>query len=97
MKAISAVLLLSLTLACAPEAPPPPPPNVVLILADDLGWTGTSVQADPNNPDSKSDYYQTPNLERLAEQGLRFSDAYAPHPNCSPIHPVVAPNGSHRK
>ena len=84
MKAISAVLLLSLTLACAPQGPPPPPPNVVLILADDLGWTGTSVQADPNNPDSKSDYYQTPNLERLAEQGLRFSDAYAPHPNCSP-------------
>ena len=33
---------------------------------------------------SKSGYYRTPALERLASEGMRFSDAYAPHPNCSP-------------
>lgn len=58
-------------------------PNIILFLADDQGWTGTSVQMDKKLPDSKSDFYQTPNLERLAEQGMRFSQAYSPHPNCS--------------
>jgi hypothetical protein len=53
-------------------------PNIILFLADDQGWTGTSVLMDKNRPDSKSDYYQTPALERLAEQGMRFSQAYSP-------------------
>ncbi len=59
-------------------------PNFVFILADDQGWTGLSVQMDKNRPDSKSDYYRTPNMETLAAQGMRFSLGYAPHPNCSP-------------
>lgn len=59
-------------------------PNIVLILADDLSWVGTSVQMDPHRPDSRSDYHSTPALERLASEGMRFTDAYAPHPNCSP-------------
>lgn len=59
-------------------------PNIVLILVDDQGWTGTSVPMDKNNRDSASDLYRTPNLERLAEQGMRFSNGYAPAPNCSP-------------
>ncbi len=59
-------------------------PNIVLVLADDMGWTGTSVRMDPARADSSSDYYSTPALERLAAEGMRFSDAYAPHPNCSP-------------
>ncbi len=60
------------------------PRNVVLILADDQGWTGTSVQMDRSRSDSKSDLYQTPNLERLAAAGMTFSSAYSPAPNCSP-------------
>ncbi len=59
-------------------------PNIVLILADDMSWVGTSVLMDPDRPDSKSDYHWTPALERLAREGMRFTDAYAPHPNCSP-------------
>ncbi len=59
-------------------------PNVVLILADDLSWVGTSVQQDPERTGSRSDYHSTPALERLASEGMRFTDAYAPHPNCSP-------------
>ena len=58
-------------------------PNIIVFLADDQGWTGTSVQMDKSRPDSKSEYYQTPALERLAEQSMRFSQAYSPHPNCS--------------
>ena len=45
------------------------PPNFVLILTDDQGWTSTSVQLDPNEPDSMSDFYQTVRLEELASQG----------------------------
>ena len=70
--------------ALAVVVPAQSQPNVLLILADDLGWVGTSVLMDPNRPDSKSDYYDTPSLERLASEGMRFTDAYSPHPNCSP-------------
>ncbi len=59
-------------------------PNVLLILADDMSWVGTSVAMDPDRPKSGSDFHYTPALERLAKEGMRFTDAYAPHPNCSP-------------
>lgn len=59
-------------------------PNIVLIYADDQGWTGTSVLMDPAIPDSRSDFYLTPRLEALASQGMRFSNAYSSGPVCSP-------------
>ena len=59
-------------------------PNFLVIMCDDLGWTGTSVQMDPNVPFSKSDYHQTPNLEQMANEGMRFSNAYSGGPVCSP-------------
>ena len=49
-------------------------PNVVLILADDLGWADLGCYG--------SKYHKTPNLDRLAAQGLRFTDAYAAAPVC---------------
>jgi arylsulfatase A len=60
-------------------APPPAanrPPNVVLILMDDLGWSDVGFNGSP--------FYQTPNLDRLARQSLRFTNAYAASPVCSP-------------
>lgn len=60
------------------------PPNFVFILADDLGWSGLSVQVDDRVPKSKSDFYETPELEKLAAAGICFSDAYAPAPMCTP-------------
>jgi arylsulfatase A-like enzyme len=51
------------------------PPNIVLIVADDLGWTDLGAYG--------SRYYETPNLDRLAREGLRFTAAYA-NPNCAP-------------
>ena len=59
-------------------------PNFILILADDQGWNGTSVKMMHNEQGSKSDYFETPNLELLAERGIRFSNAYASAPVCAP-------------
>ncbi|WP_168206855.1 sulfatase-like hydrolase/transferase [Lacipirellula limnantheis] len=61
-----------------------PPPNFLFVIVDDMSWAGSSVQMDPNIPDSKSDYYQTPRLEQLAGQGMTFSQAYGAGPMCSP-------------
>lgn len=59
-------------------------PNIVFILIDDQGWTGTSHQMKSTLGTSQSDYYQTPNLEQLAQQGMTFSQAYSPASKCSP-------------
>ena len=52
-------------------------PNIILILADDMGYGDIGAY----NPDSK---VPTPNLDRLAAQGIRFTDAHAPAAVCSP-------------
>lgn len=72
------------------QAPPPAPtgkPNILFILADDLGWT--DPQCGPTGPNvikgvnHGSGFYQTPNLARLAQEGLSFTSAYM-QPNCGP-------------
>lgn len=67
---------LCLAAAAGSAATPSRPPNFLLILADDLG---TPPVASYGNS-----YYQTPHLDRLAREGLRFTDAYAACPVCSP-------------
>ena len=59
-------------------------PNIVFMLSDDQAWNGTSVAMHPELPGSKGDIFHTPNLEKLASQGMRFSAAYAPASVCSP-------------
>ena len=59
-------------------------PNFVFILGEGQGWTSLSAQMDRNNPRSKSDFFHTPNLDRVAAQGMRFSQFYAPSPRCTP-------------
>ena len=59
-------------LASAPQKRP----NVVFILVDDLGWMDLGCQGSP--------VYKTPNIDRLAESAMRFTDAYASCPVCSP-------------
>ena len=61
-----------------------PKPNIILILVDDQGWSGTSVQMSDAISNSKSKFIETPNLERLASSGMRFSRGYAAAPVCSP-------------
>jgi arylsulfatase A len=60
------------------------PPNFIVILGEGAGWTSSSVQMDDRNPASKGRGIRTPNLERLAAQGMRFSDGYAASPRCTP-------------
>jgi arylsulfatase A-like enzyme len=52
------------------------PPNVVFIMADDLGWTDLGCYG--------SRYYETPNIDRLASEGMRFTSGYTCGPNCAP-------------
>ncbi len=52
-------------------------PNIIYILADDMGYGDMGC----NNPDSK---IPTPNLDLLAEEGMRFTDAHAPSSVCTP-------------
>lgn len=59
-------------------------PNFVVILTDDQSWVGTSLQIIPNDERSKSHYFQTPHIERLANAGTRFTQGYAPAPYCCP-------------
>lgn len=61
----------------AEAAPAGPRPNVILILADDLGWSDTTLLGNTK-------LYRTPNLERLARRGMVFTRAYAASPLCSP-------------
>ena len=60
------------------------PPNFIFILADDQGWNGTSVRMNDTIPYSASDFYETPNLEKLAKKGMKFSNAYGSAPVCAP-------------
>ncbi len=53
-----------------------PPPNVIVVLVDDLGWMDLGCQG--------SDFYRTPNIDRLAATGMRFTDGYASCAVCSP-------------
>lgn len=59
-------------------------PNFIVIYGEGSGWASTSVQMDDGNPASKSSSIPTPNIERLAASGMRFSDGYAPSPRCTP-------------
>ncbi|MEI7673362.1 MAG: sulfatase-like hydrolase/transferase, partial [Deltaproteobacteria bacterium] len=52
------------------------PANIVFILVDDMGWMDLTCQG--------SKFYETPNIDRLAREGMRFTDAYAACPVCSP-------------
>ncbi len=55
--------------------------NIVLIMADDLGWSDLHCQGNKR--------LHTPNIDRLATQGMRFTDAYAAAPVCSPTRSAV--------
>ena len=72
-----AVCLALFMLLCAGADAADAKPNIVFILADDLGWSDTTLYG-------TTKYYKTPNLERLAKRGMLFTRAYAASPLCSP-------------
>ncbi|ELZ26342.1 sulfatase [Halosimplex carlsbadense 2-9-1] len=59
-----------------PGAPLPERPNIVVVYVDDLGWLDTGFQG--------SQYYDTPNLDALADEGVVATSGYANAPNCAP-------------
>lgn len=71
----SALLLLAL-ISLQLTAKAAPKPNFIFILIDDLGWHDLGCYG--------SKFYRTPNLDRMATQGMKFTDAYAACPVCSP-------------
>jgi len=62
--------------ATAKEEVPRKKPNFVFFLVDDLGWRDVGCYG--------TKFYETPNIDRLAREGMRFTDAYAACPVCSP-------------
>ena len=75
----SLLLVVSLSLAvhaAEPAAQSAVKPNFVFILVDDMGWRGLSCYG--------STYYETPRIDRLAREGMKFTDAYAACHVCSP-------------
>jgi arylsulfatase A len=71
------VLALSTTLPAADV----PRPNVIIIVADDLGWADLGCYG--------STFHETPNLDRLARTGMRFTNGYAACPVCSPSRAAI--------
>lgn len=61
---------------CSELQTPDPKPNILLINIDDLGWKDVGYMG--------SSYYETPNIDELAEDGMVFSRAYASAANCAP-------------
>jgi len=72
MKTIAALALLALVV----PAPAVEKPNFVVILIDDLGWSDLGCAG--------SDFYETPNVDRLAREGMKFTQAYSACTVCSP-------------
>ncbi len=58
-----------------------PPPNFVFVLVDDLGWMDLDCYG--------SSFYETPNLNKLAASGMRFTNGYAACPVCSPTRAAI--------
>ncbi|HEX7901922.1 MAG TPA: sulfatase [Planctomycetota bacterium] len=69
-------LLLALMMGCAGTSTSDAPPNIVLIIADDLAWDDLGAYGHPT--------LRTPNIDRLAREGLRFDRAYVTTSSCSP-------------
>jgi arylsulfatase A-like enzyme len=78
-KSFLIVFLIGAMFACAPKKQPP---NFVFILVDDLGWADVRC----NYPET---FYDTPNIDKLAEQGVRFTQAYSANPVCSPTRAAI--------
>jgi len=76
----TAILLMAMGFLAALTRAEERPPNIVFILADDLGWTGLGCYG--------SDLHETPRLDRLALEGVRFTQAYA-MPVCSPTRAAI--------
>lgn len=74
--ALIAILLTVTVLPAAGAVDRKPRPNILFIYLDDFGWRDTGYMG--------SDFYETPHLDRLASEGMIFTDAYSCAANCAP-------------
>ena len=84
LKCLAAVLLLTSTLAAkenGSSVASPHPWNVVLILVDDYGWTDLGCFG--------SELYETPNIDKLAREGMKFTQSYSACTVCSPTRAAI--------
>lgn len=79
MRSLAAALLLAF--AAADVGAVDPNPNVIVVLVDDMGWKDLSCQG--------SDFYETPQIDRLAASGMRFTTAYSACTVCSPTRAAI--------
>ena len=78
---LTALLLAPIAALHAAEPKRANKPNVIVILADDLGWADLSCYG--------STFHESPNLDKLATQGMRFTQAYSSSPYCSPSRAAI--------
>lgn len=76
IKIYLAILLLGINYANGQVKVNKPKPNIVFFLVDDLGWTDVQPFG--------ASFYETPNINKLAKEGMKFTNAYAACPVCSP-------------
>ena len=72
---------LALVLAISPAVAAGKPPNIVFFLVDDMGWGDIGAYG--------SNYHQTPNVDRLAAEGMKFTNGYAACTVCSPSRAAI--------
>jgi uncharacterized sulfatase len=99
LKNLSGTILFTVLLTLCPPcfaATSEQRPNILIAITDDHSWLHTSAQGSP--------FVETPNIDRISEQGLRFDNAYSGSPGCSPSraalltgqhHWMIGPAGTH--
>lgn len=63
-------------MGCSDDKNKPPTPNIIMFYVDDLGWMDVGYNG--------NEYYETPNIDQLAKESMKFNYAYANAPFCSP-------------
>jgi len=72
------------TVVCGAAQAASKKPNIILVLGDDMPWAGTSVEMLEGHKGSVMSFRHTPNIARLAKQGMTFSSAYTAAGMCAP-------------
>ena len=76
MRFLLIIFFAALTLSCQ-QHKEEKKPNIIILLVDDMGWSDLGCYA-------QDDFHETPQIDKLASQGIRFTNAYATCAVCSP-------------
>ena len=87
IKTLFILLLLSFFIACINQSKQNEKPNVVFIMVDDLGWKDAGFMG--------GDFFETPNIDGLATEGISFNNSYAGAANCAPSRACLMTGAKH--